>query len=336
MKHKNIAIFIPHVGCKNDCSFCNQRTISGTIKPPTKQEVRETLAKAFDEIHDKANTEIAFFGGSFTAIPKTYMMELLETANAFVGENKFYGIRISTRPDCISQEILDLLKRYHVTAIELGAQSMDDAVLQANNRGHTANDVIEASRLIQQNGFSLGLQMMVGLYQDSKESVIKTAQSIVAIHPDTVRIYPTVILKGTALDLLYQSGKYQPMELQEAVQICAELLALFEENKIRVIKLGLHASLDVEHDMTGGIYHPAFRELCENELFLQKALKQLQSMNETYVIIEVNRKNLSKMIGQNKINIEKLSKLGFQARVIENNSLTNNQILIKKDVQPCY
>ncbi|WMJ23684.1 radical SAM protein [Paludicola sp. MB14-C6] len=336
MKHKNIAIFIPHVGCKNDCSFCNQRTISGTIQPPTKDEVRDILLKASNDIQEKSSAEIAFFGGSFTAIPKKYMQDLLSVANEFIGNGKFSGIRISTRPDCISQEILELLKQYNVTAIELGAQSMDDTVLQANDRGHTAQDVIEASKLIQQNHFELGLQMMVGLYQDSRASVIKTAKEIVKIYPDTVRIYPTVILKGTKLAYLYQSGEYCPMPLQEAVSICAELLELFDNNDIKVIKLGLHASADVERDMTGGIYHPAFRELCENEMFYKKALKLIKDSNQTNVIIEVHGKNLSKMIGQKKSNLLKLKELGIQARVLENNNLTKNQIIIKKDVQPCY
>ena len=199
MKHSNIAIFVPHAGCPHKCSFCDQRTISGAQHSPTGQEVTAVCAQAAEEMKEPGNAEIAFFGGSFTAIDRGYMLELLKAAHPFVQEGKVKGIRISTRPDCITPEILDILKQYGVTAIELGAQSMVDEVLEANERGHCASDAVNASALIRLYGFELGLQMMTGLYKSSPERDMETMRRIIGISPDTVRIYPTVVLKGTAL-----------------------------------------------------------------------------------------------------------------------------------------
>ncbi|MFZ2539208.1 MAG: radical SAM protein [Oscillospiraceae bacterium] len=335
MKHNNISIFIPHQGCNHACSFCNQNTISGTQKQPTPQDVTEILTQLIDIIKNKADTEIAFFGGSFTAINRQYMLSLLEAANEFVGDDKFFGIRISTRPDAIDDEILSILKQYNVTSIELGAQSMCDDVLTLNNRGHFASDVVNASKLIKEYGFSLGLQMMVGLYGDTVNGAYFTASEIAKIMPDTVRIYPTVILKGTKLGALYLSGEYKVMSLETAVCLCADLLSFFKENKIKVIKLGLHASNDVEADMLGGIYHPAFKELCENKIYLQKAVEILLNHNSPNVIIYVKLGNVSKMVGQKKINIEKLSHMGYNVKVMEKKELNDYEIIVK-DVQDCY
>ena len=162
MSHSNISIFVPHVGCPHKCAFCDQRTITGKQDIPRASDVQRICRQAIEQIRDPQNTEIAFFGGSFTAVPRDYMLELLEAAKPFVGDKKFRGIRCSTRPDCIDEEILSLLKDYGVTAIELGAQSMSDKVLEANERGHTAADVKNAAELIKSFGIELGLQMMIG------------------------------------------------------------------------------------------------------------------------------------------------------------------------------
>ena len=232
MKKGNISIFVPHLGCPCQCSFCNQKTITGQANQPTPQDVDKAVktalkSKGFDY-------EIAFFGGSFTAIDREYMISLLKAANKYIKSNEVKGIRISTRPDCIDEEILDLLKEYGVTSIELGAQSMDDEVLLANRRGHTAKDVENASELIKSYGFELGLQMMTGLYKDSEEKAIKTAEKIIALSPQTVRIYPTVVLKGTYLADLYLSGEYKPLNADESAQLCAKLVLLFEKNNIKI------------------------------------------------------------------------------------------------------
>lgn len=315
MKHSNISVFIPHIGCPHQCSFCDQRTISGAQHAPDGNEVREICSKALSEVREPENTEIAFFGGSFTAVPRDYMIELLTAASEFVGEGKFSGIRCSTRPDCISDEVLEILKKYGVTAIELGAQSMDDTVLEANERGHSAQDVVEAGRLIKaHHGFELGLQMMTGLYKSSRESDIATADAIIGICPDTVRIYPVVVLDGTKLAEYYRKGEYRMMPLDDMVGLCAELLEKFEKNGIRVIKCGLHASEFVEHDMVAGYYHPAFRELCESRIYLKKI--EAFAENSGYIRIAVPARDISRAVGHKKSNIAYMKSKGVEVKIV--------------------
>lgn len=241
------------------------------------------------------------------------MTELLSAAHEFIGEGKFRGIRCSTRPDCIDREVLELLKSYGVTAIELGAQSMCDDVLEANERGHSAQDVSDASSLIHEYGFELGLQMMTGLYKSSPEKDMSTAESIISLAPDTVRIYPVVILRGTELARLYSSGVYKPMPFEDMVSLCAGIMLRFHEAGIRVIKCGLHASEFVEKDMVAGYYHPAFRELCESEIYLQK----LVSMSEgcTLLRITVPYKEISRAVGHKKSNILRMKEKGVDVRI---------------------
>lgn len=326
MKHNNISIFIPHNGCPNKCSFCNQHTISGAEKSPTADEVFQICEKALNEISSPENTEIAFFGGSFTAIPRNYMLQLLQTAVQFVGNGKFHGIRISTRPDYIDREVLDILKHYGVTAIELGAQSMSDEVLEANRRGHTSEDVYKASNLIREYGFELGLQMMVGLYKSQISDEYATMERFIEIHPDTVRIYPVVILKGTELADLYKSGKYVPVKkrgkMKAVVLMVATMLKSFEENGIEVIKCGLHASEFVEKDMVGGFYHPAFRELCEGYIYRQEMLKNIyMCKDEKNFIFAVNPSCISKAVGHKKSNILYFNRNGVNIKIVGDESI---------------
>ena len=318
MKHSNISVFITHIGCHHQCSFFDQRSISGSQHAPDGNEFRDICSKAFSEVKEPQNTEIAFFGGSFTAVPRDYMTELLRAASEFVGEGKFGGIRCSTRPDCISAEILELLKSYGVTAIELGAQSMDDKVLEANERGHSAQDVVNAGRLIKEYGFELGLQMMTGLYKSSRESDIATADALADIAPDTVRIYPVVVLNGTKLAEYYRRGEYRMMPFDDMVSLCAELLDRFEKSGIRVIKCGLHASEFVEHDMVAGYYHPAFRELCESRTYLKKIEEYAKDCG--YIRIAVPARDISKAVGHKKSNIEYMKSKGVEVHIISSAS----------------
>ncbi|MCC8069167.1 MAG: radical SAM protein [Ruminococcus sp.] len=306
MAHNNVSIFVAHVGCPNLCSFCNQHTISGNQSAPTVEEVRATCLKAFNQIEDKSSTEIAFFGGSFTAIERSYMVALLDCVQEYIGKDGFLGVRISTRPDCITSEILDILKEYHVTAIELGCQSMKDDVLSANRRGHTAQDVYNSCELIKSYGFELGLQMMVGLYTSTILDEYYTMNEIIKLNPNTVRIYPTVVLKGTHLDELRQSGEYNPYDLDTMVNICADFLTQFSKHNINVIKCGLHASELVESEMTGGYYHPAFRELCESRIYrniIEKIIKENENKSNNVYNVSVSSRYISMAIGQKKSNI---------------------------------
>ncbi len=328
MKHSNISLFVPHLGCPDQCSFCNQKTISGTVTPLTPKDVTETLDLAYAYGVEFQNTEIAFFGGSFTAIDREYMISLLDAAKPFLDDDKFSGIRVSTRPDAITDEILCVLKEYGVTAIELGAQSTDEEVLRLNNRGHSRDDIINASRLIKKYGFSLGLQMMTGLYGSDDEKDYKTAEDIVTLMPDTVRIYPTITLEGTYLGELYKNGEYMPQSLENAVSLCARLLKLFHSNNINVIRLGLHSGGNVEEGYLAGPYHPAFGELCESEIYLKEALNKLKNIPKGNVTLYVNSHEVSKMTGQKKKNKTYLESLGYHITIKANDNLEKYQVEI--------
>lgn len=319
MTHSNISIFIPHKGCPNCCSFCNQRTISSTEEPPDAAAVTKILEEACPKLKDPHETEIAFFGGSFTAVERGYMISLLEAAQPFIREYGLIGIRASTRPDKIDREVLDILKKYSVTAIELGAQSMRDDILAMNDRGHTSDDVRSASKLIKEYGFELGLQMMTGLYGASPEDDIYTAQELIKLSPATVRIYPTVILGGTKLADLYQSGVYKPIPFDEEAEVCAELTEMFEKSGIRIIRLGLHASENVEGQAVGGYYHPAMREICLGIRF-RKAIEKQLGEKGSYVVY-VSPKAVSMAVGQKKCNTEYFKKLGFDIKIKADKSI---------------
>lgn len=278
MPHANIAIFVPHAGCPHQCIFCDQRGISGAQSIPGSGEVAAVLAKAAKSLGESTRSgEIAFFGGSFTAIPRREMLRLLGAAQPFLGPGGFAGIRISTRPDAVGDEVLGLLAQYGVTAIELGAQSMDDAVLAASSRGHTAAAVADACRRIQAHGFSLGLQMMTGLPGDSDRGAVATAQAFAALQPDTVRIYPTLVLRNTPLADLYEAGGYVPQSLDAAVSLCAGLL----------------------------------------ELFYRQALSALENIPPGRVTLSVARGSASKMAGQKRANLLELAGRGYQAKIYE-------------------
>ncbi len=261
--------------------------------------------------------EIAFFGGSFTGIDREYMISLLEAAHEFTEKfpDVYCGIRCSTRPDFTDEETLDILHRYGMTAVELGAQSMNDDVLRLNERGHTAGDVEKAAKLIKQYGFSLGLQMMTGLYGDKPEYCIETARRFISLKADTVRIYPAVILDGTRLGELYRSGVFTSFSFEETVGLCSQLLRMFDEAKIPVIRMGLHASREVEEKMLGGVYHPALREIAESRIFFEDMLEEMKRLGGTEFEVHTDPANVSKIIGQKKENRIRLEKLGYRFNI---------------------
>ncbi len=308
MKKGNISIFVPFNGCPQQCSFCNQKTITGQAYQPTAQDVKNAVETALKK--KGYEYEIAFFGGSFTAISRDYMLELLNAAEPYVKNGSVKGIRISTRPDYIDGEILTLLKDKGVSAIELGAQSMDDEVLSANLRGHTAEDVVNASKLIKDYGFELGLQMMTGLYKDTDEKAIETAKKIIGLKPETVRIYPTVVLKGTYLQELYDEKIYRPPTVDDAAALCTRLLPLFEEAQIKVIRLGLHSSEDIKKNMVAGAFHPAFGEIVQSRFMLNKVLEYPPDDYEIFV----NPKSVSKLKGNQKRNVYFLIEMGYNIK----------------------
>lgn len=309
MKKGNISIFVPHNGCPQQCSFCNQKTITGKQHQPSAEEVRQAIETAL--VRKGYVYEIAFFGGSFTAIDKDYMTELLNTACEYIDNDRIIGVRISTRPDCIDDEILALLKCKGVTAIELGAQSMDDDVLNANLRGHSSQDVVNASNLIKSYGFELGLQMMTGLYKDTDDKAIETAKKIINLKPKTVRIYPTVVLKNTYLAELYEKELYKPQTVDDAAELCTKLVPMFEANGISVIRLGLHSSPDIKKNMIAGAFHDSFGEIVKSRYMLNRILKYPPASYE----IMVNPKSVSQLKGQQKRNIYFLMEQGYNVKV---------------------
>lgn len=327
--HSNISVFVPHVGCPNKCSFCNQRYITGVSKAPSAQDVVMAVIEAQkSKNYDPKTTEIAFFGGSFTAINRNYMISLLQAASKFVEDEIVAGIRISTRPDAINDGILHLLRAYHVTAIEIGAQSMNDKVLKMNNRGHTAADVEKACGLIREYGFELGLQMMTGLYGDDTLSTLETVKKIIKLKPDTVRIYPAIVLKDTYLAALYADRFYKPQSLNDAIALCAKIYPMFTENNIRVIRLGLHSIEDGSY--IAGPWHPAFSELCLSQILLNQVLKELKDKGD--YTIYVNKSDVSKMIGQKRSNIMHLESLGFNCSVKASTLVNEMEFKIERKV----
>lgn len=323
-KHSNLAFFIPHLGCPYKCVFCDQVNISGEHVYPDPMEVKETCDRYLPK--EGINTEIAFFGGSFTAIPKKMMEAYLQAAYPFVESGRASGIRISTRPDYIDDSILSTLKSYGVHSIELGAQSMNDQVLELNGRGHSSKDVTMASSLIREFGFSLGLQMMVGMYgvEDAYCDAMETADAFLKIAPDTVRIYPTLVVEDTQLAELWRRGVYKPLDIDEAVKISAELMILFRNKGIRVIRVGLHSENSLQKKTLAGPFHPAFGELCESLIFRNEIENVI--IKEKTAIIKCNPKLLSKIIGQNKSNINYFLNKGMDIKVVPDSTVSRFHI----------
>ena len=316
MRHVNVSLFVPHLGCPHRCVFCDQRAISGQRSPITAADIIASCETAAACPHDVSNSEIAFFGGSFTAIDRETQEMCLRTAAPYL-KSSFSGIRISTRPDAVDAETLAFLKENGVTAIELGAQSMEAEVLRKNERGHTPEDTVNASRLIKSFGFSLGLQMMTGLYGSTDETDLSTAGALIALQPDTVRIYPTVVLKNTFLASLFSTGAYTPPTLEQSVSLCAKLLLRFHKADIPVIRLGLHAGAEVEKNHVAGPYHPAFRELCENRIYREAIVSLLSPLPPGSYTVCVPPGHSSKAAGQKRSNLIHFQARGYRLKIVE-------------------
>ena len=307
-----IPVFVPHLGCPNDCVFCNQRRISGSQSPATADDVRKAIQEAAALLPAGVKRQLAFYGGSFTAIPEAEQLPLLGAAKAALDEGLIASIRLSTRPDAIDGEILNILRFHGVETVELGAQSLDDEVLRLSGRGHTAEDVERSSKLIKERGFKLILQMMTGLPGDSEEKSIETARRIIALKPDGVRIYPTVVVRDTALYDLWQAGRYTPHSVEDAVSVCARLLPMFEAAGIPVIRLGLNPTDELSGGMAAaGAYHPALGEMVKSRIMLHRAEKLLEDVEAgSEVTIGVHKSKVSQMTGQKRCNITALCR-GF-------------------------
>ncbi len=302
-----IPVFVPHLGCPHACVFCNQRRISGAEKPADAGAVREAIRRA-ETLPRGKKRELAFYGGSFTAIPEDLQLALLTAAKEALDAGAIDAIRLSTRPDAIDDVVLARLKTHGVETVELGAQSMDDTVLRVSNRGHTALDVLHASEKVKAAGFRLILQMMTGLPGDTPGRCVETARRIIRCRPDGVRIYPTVIVKDTELYDLWQRGAYREHTVEDAVSICARIVPLFERAGIPVIRLGLNPTEELSGGAAaGGAYHPALGELVKSRILRNEAARLLQGAKPGSVVtLEVHPSQVSQMTGQHRQNLAAL------------------------------
>ncbi len=323
-----IPVFVPELACPFRCVYCNQYDISGVSDVPEAGEVEGLINKHLSTMPDNnCHVEVAFFGGNFTGINIIKQQEYLSVARKFVKAGKIDGIRVSTRPDYINDEILKNLKIYDVTAIEIGAQSMDDGVLLAAGRGHTSLDVKNAAGMIIKNNFELGIQMMTGLPGDTVEKAIDTAKRIVELKADTTRIYPALVLKNSSLAAMYRDNIYTPQTLEEAVALCAEIFILFEKVGVKVLRMGLHPSesfYDGE-SLLAGPFHPAFGELVMSKVWNKRIAANIKQNIGEELKIYVNPTQLNQAIGHKSSNKKHFSKSFDKVKYFADRSLKKDQ-----------
>ena len=328
-----IPVFIPHQGCPHRCVFCNQNATSGKKSKPTKNEIINTIETYLNNINDSIeNVEIAFFGGSFTGLPIDDQSNYLKIASKYFLEKKINGIRLSTRPDYIDSKILDLLKKFNVTTIELGIQSFNDKVLTKSNRGHTSSDSIKAIETIKNFNFKFVIQLMPGLPGSTEKTIIQSAKIAAELKPDAVRIYPVVVLKDTILEKMYREKLFKPLDLEEAIEICTDLYSIFIKQNISIIRLGLHPFSDDEiKNIVTGPYHPAFGFLVKSRLRryeMEELINQhwIYQKNLQGIDITIPEKNKEEYIGIKKNNMIYL-KNRFNLRSL-NYSIEGNKLHI--------
>lgn len=326
-----IPIFVPHLGCPNSCTFCNQKTISGQVKQVTAKDVKDNIEYYLSNFKDNNKyVEVAFFGGSFTGIDEDIQEELLQVAFEYIKQKKVNSIRISTRPDYINKDILKRLKKYKVKTIELGVQSANNYILSRCQRGHTFEDVKKASKLIRRRGFTLGHQMMIGLPESTKLDEINTTKSLIKLKPKIVRIYPVLVIKGTKLEEEYKNNEYIPLTVNQAVERCKDIVAMFNKKNIKVIRIGLQNTNTIdepghnESEVVAGPYHPAFRQLVESSMWYDSMLEHIKQFNTKVKVVEIkaNPVNINNIIGHKKENIKKLNEIyDVEVNVISDESI---------------
>ena len=333
-RNRIIPIFVPHVGCPHQCVFCNQRRIAGAGTPLRPEAVTEALEAGLARCGDGA--EAAFYGGSFTAIPAEQQEELLGALQPFLTDGRIASIRLSTRPDAIDSAVLERLKRHRVSTVELGSQSMDDDVLARCGRDHRAEDTVRAAKLLRQGGFRVILQMMTGLPGSSPETDTETARRLIALRPDGVRIYPTVVVRDTPLCDAYGAGEYRPQTVEEAAILCARLYRMFTAAGIPVLRLGLQPTEALSGgDAVAGPYHPAFGELVKSRIFYENACALLDQTGARAVTLLVRRDRISAMVGQKRANLRALEARYPEKRLrVAPGDCGEWEILLQSDEKP--
>jgi len=300
VKRSIVPIFIPHLGCPHICVFCDQKT-SAAESAPAPERVLEMIKAGLGRA---SFPQIAFYGGSFTALLPEMQENYLKAAFLFVQRGLADSIRVSTRPDCVDEETVSRLLRFGVKTVELGVQSTDDRVLALCGRGHTGKDAVSASRIVKEAGLELILQMMPGLPGSSGESDRETARQLCRMRPDGVRIYPVCVLRGTPLAEWAARGEYAPMTVGDAVDLCSDLLSIFEEKDVPVIRVGLNPTPALSNGgVIAGAYHPAFGELASSRALRREAERLLAAMPaSSSVTLTAGKGKLSQLKGQKKEN----------------------------------
>lgn len=326
--HYIIPVFISHQGCPHQCVFCNQDRIAKVVNEVTACDVAKIIDEYLESINNKTATiEVSFFGGTFTAINVNKQKELLSVAREYKDKGLINKIRLSTRPDAINNYILDYLKEYKVDVIELGVQSLDDEVLRLSGRGHSALDVVNASRLIKEHKITLGHQIMPGLPGDTFEKDIETVKKSIKMKPDLCRIYPALVIKDTPMEDMYRDGRYIPYSLEDAVYISKKMYKLYKEENIQIIRMGLQPTESITwgKDIVDGPFHPSFRELVEGSLICENIQNEIG--NDNNVILEINSKDLSKLYANKKTYFNKLKQNNnIQINVTTNDKLKRGKI----------
>jgi histone acetyltransferase (RNA polymerase elongator complex component) len=325
-----IPFFIPHAGCPHQCVFCDQKSITGKSASPDPSSVPSAISSYLATASPDGPVQVAFYGGSFTALSPHLQRSYLEAVQPFLYAGTVASIRLSTRPDAVTPGILALLMQYHVSTVELGAQSMDDEVLLLSGRGHTSAHTVNAVRLLREHAFTIGLQLMPGLPGDTSERFHATVDRVISLKPDLVRIYPALVIRDTPLAVLYRTGKYAPLSLEDAVDICCGAIERFEAAGITVIRVGLQPTEALERPGTvlAGPWHPAFRQLVESSRFLKAMQALLEPGNASGPItFAVNPADLSSAIGQNRRNIHTIKdRYGMNARIMADLSVPRGAV----------
>ncbi len=303
-----IPIFLPNVGCREQCLFCNQKT--SAEGPPSPSSVRSFIEASLSGIQNKQKNrekQVAFYGGTFTAIHRDDQVRYLEEVKPFLASGLINSIRISTRPDALDEKILSLLKEYGVKTVEIGTQSMINEILMLANRGHWAEDTISAASLLKKYGFEMGLQLMIGLPGDNLVRFLQTLDQVIDLKPDFVRIHPTLVLKGSPLEILWRAGRYSPLSLEEAIQWLKRGLLKLERSSIPMARIGLQPTKELERDFLAGPFHPAFRQLVDSEIFFDMATSLLKLFeDELEPVFFCHATEISNMRGQRNGNIMRL------------------------------
>ncbi len=329
-KHRTIPIFVPEVSCPNQCIYCNQRVISGQQKMPTDEEITATIERYSSTFEAGTHVELAFFGGNFTGISMSEQQRLFDLVRPYCQRLGVQGIRLSTRPDYISDEKVDFLKANGVTTVELGVQSLDDEVLARIRRGYTAETVERAAEIIQKRDIEVGMQMMLGLPGDTAEKALRTARRIIELGATNTRIYPTLVVARTLLARWYEQGLYTPLTLQEAVNQCKEILYLFETNNITVLRVGLHPTEGFISgtDYLAGPFHVAFKELVQTEIWHDK-LSKINEPNDS-ICIYVPERQLTAAVGHHAKNKKMLLQKYREVKFLPDNTLEKYDYYVEK------